>query len=87
MRPKMDKNGNIRKNEFIELALEAKLLDISERKTPAPEIPKEQKNVKKLNNLSSLKMHLQQYKSLLNFRLTFSSGKAKESKWEKTGIQ
>ena len=48
----MDKNGNIRKNEFIELALEAKLLDISERKTPAPEIPKEQKNVKKLNNLS-----------------------------------
>lgn len=37
VRPKMDKNGNIKKNEFIELALEAKLLDISERKTPTAE--------------------------------------------------
>ena len=29
----MDKNGNIRKNEFIEFSMEAKLLDLSERKT------------------------------------------------------
>ena len=55
----MDKKGNIRKNEFIELALEAKLLDISERKTPAPEIPKEQKTVNKLNNFNLIKWLLQ----------------------------
>ena len=38
----MDKNGNIRKNDFIELSIEAKLLDVNERKTPAAENPKEQ---------------------------------------------
>ena len=46
VRPKMDKNGNIKKNDFIELSIEAKLLDVSERK-PAAETPKEQKSVKK----------------------------------------
>lgn len=41
VRPKMDKNGNIRKNDFIELSIEAKLLDVSERKTASAETPKE----------------------------------------------
>lgn len=48
VRPKMDKNGNIRKNDFIELSIEAKLLDVNERKAPAAENPKEQKDVKQL---------------------------------------
>ena len=51
----MDKNENIRKNDFIELALEAKLLDVSERKTPTAEIPKEQKTVNKLNNFNLIR--------------------------------
>ena len=49
VKPKMDKNGNIRKNDFIELSIEAKLLDVNERKAPAAENPKEQKAVKQLN--------------------------------------
>ena len=55
VRPKMDKNGNIKKNEFIELALEAKLLDISERKTPTAENSQEQKTVNELNNLNLIR--------------------------------
>ena len=55
VRPKMDKNENIRKNDFIELALEAKLLDVSERKTPTAEMPKEQKTVNKLNNFNLIR--------------------------------
>ena len=43
VRPRMDKDGNIRKNDFIELSMEAKLLDVTERKAPAAETPKEQK--------------------------------------------
>ena len=50
VRPRMDKDGNIRKNDFIELSMEAKLLDVTERKAPAAETPKEQKKaVNKLN--------------------------------------
>ena len=45
VRPRMDKNGNIRKNDFIELSMEAKLLDVTERKAPPAETPKEQKKL------------------------------------------
>ena len=48
VRPRMDKNGNIKKNDFIELSMEAKLLDVTERKAPPAETPKEQK--KQLTN-------------------------------------
>ena len=30
---KLDRNGNIRKNEFIEYSIEVKLLDLTERKS------------------------------------------------------
>ena len=33
VKPRLDKNGNIRKNDFIEFSIESKLLDLSERKT------------------------------------------------------
>ena len=52
VRPKMDKNGNIRKNDFIELSIEAKLLDVSERKTASAETPKE--NIRNFQELPYL---------------------------------
>ena len=39
VKPRLDKNGNIRKNDFIEFSIENKLLDLSERKT-SNETPK-----------------------------------------------
>ena len=39
VKPRLDKAGNIRKNDFIEFSIECKLLDLTERKTNA-ETPK-----------------------------------------------
>ena len=39
VKPRLDKAGNIRKNDFIEFSIECKLLDLTERKTTA-ETPK-----------------------------------------------
>ena len=87
VRPRMDKNGNIRKNDFIELSMEAKLLDVTERKAPAAETPKEQKKtVNKLynSNCKLLQKKLSQHqfgsKWNLNFWLTFSLPKSKYSR-------
>ena len=33
VKPRLDKAGNIRKNDFIEFSIECKLLDLTERKT------------------------------------------------------
>ena len=66
VRPRMDKNGNIRKNDFIELSMEAKLLDVTERKAPAAETPKEQK--KTVNKLYNSNCKLLQ-KNFLNINL------------------
>ena len=46
----MDKNGNIRKNEFIEFSMESKLLDLSERKTNVADTPKEIINLSHIYN-------------------------------------
>ena len=46
----MDKNGNIRKNEFIEFSMESKLLDLSERKTNVADTPKEIINLSPIYN-------------------------------------
>ena len=32
VRARLDKNGNIRKNDFIEFSIETKLLDLADRK-------------------------------------------------------
>ena len=40
LKSKLDRNGNIRKNEFIEFSIESKLLDVTERKTSAVDTPK-----------------------------------------------
>ena len=44
VKPRLDKNGNIRKNDFIEFSIESKLLDLSERKTSS-ETPKKVESV------------------------------------------
>ena len=44
VKPRLDKNGNIRKNDFIEFSIESKLLDLSERKT-CSETPKKVESV------------------------------------------
>ena len=33
VKPRLDKSGNIRKNDFIEFSIECKVLDLTERKT------------------------------------------------------
>ena len=40
LKSKLDRNGNIRKNEFIEFSIESKLLDVTERKTSSVDTPK-----------------------------------------------
>ena len=50
VRPRLDKAGNIRKNDFIEFSIECKLLDLTERKTTT-ETPK------KVRICFSLKLH------------------------------
>ena len=32
VKPRLDKDGNIRKNDFVEFSIEAKLLDLADRK-------------------------------------------------------
>ena len=54
VKPRLDKNGNIRKNEFIEFSLESKLLDLSERKASS-ETPKKVQTV--LISLQSFSSH------------------------------
>ena len=54
VKPRLDKNGNIRKNEFIEFSLESKLLDLSERKANS-ETPKKVQTV--LISLQSFSSH------------------------------
>ena len=50
LKSKLDRNGNIRKNEFIEFSIESKLLDVTERKTSSVDTPK----VGIRNNCSSI---------------------------------
>ena len=65
----MDKNGNIRKNEFIEFSMESKLLDLSERKTNVSDTPKEIINLSHIYNAWLFKLT---YLSMDFYQLTFS---------------
>ena len=86
VRPRMDKNGNIKKNDFIELSMEAKLLDVTERKAPPAETPKEQKKqltnytIQTSNCCKKNSQHQFGSKWNLNFWLTFSLPKSKYSR-------
>ena len=86
VRPRMDKNGNIKKNDFIELSMEAKLLDVTERKAPTAEKHKEQKKLLTNYTIQTSKkkkknsQHQFGSKWNLNFWLTFSLPKSKYSR-------
>merc|ERR1711976_657486 len=43
---KLDRNGNIRKNEFIEYSIEVKLLDLTERKSEVTKKPSNQQSTR-----------------------------------------
>ena len=91
VRPRMDKNGNIKKNDFIELSMEAKLLDVTERKAPPAETPKEQKKqltnytIQTSNCCKKLSQHQFGNKWNLNFLVNFFSAKVKVFSREQTG--